>query len=492
MIVFQAVSDFLSQLQSDLEDARAAHRPLLTTTTKLVVAVSGGPDSLALLHALAHIHPPTKLVAAHLDHGWRLTSTADAAFVRQAAGSWGVICHVQSVDTVALARREGLSLEEAGRQARYQFLVQVAEAEGAEFIATGHTADDQAETVLMNVLRGAGLTGLRGMLPVTTVPGSEKPFILIRPLLEVGREAVLAYCREQELAPLADPSNEDVTFWRNRVRHQLLPLLNDYAPNVATRLQQLALAAAADDRLLSQMAAETWANLLQSQAADRLELDRMAWRALPLSLRRRTLRYGLEQLRPSAQNVGFRTIEQARQVAESGQVGAQSTLPGDYRLIVGYDNLVLQAATAGPGGRLPQLPGRTPLPLWPPAEVALANGWLLSASWLAQPDLVAISANRDPWFAFLDGDQLGDLWLRPRQAGERFQPLGMAGHSAAVKEMMVNRKIPAVLRPRWPLVAGFADGREQLVWLVGHVIDERVRVTPKSRRVLQLHCRRLT
>lgn len=481
MAVVEAISSFISG-----EQRAGIDGPLLTAASKIVVAVSGGPDSLALLHALAQFHPKTKLVAAHLDHGWRPSAAADADFVRNTAVSWGLTWHVASVDTVELARTQGLSLEEAGRQARYRFLAQVAETEEADFVATGHHADDQAETVLMNLLRGSGLTGLRGMLPVTTVPGSAKPLVLIRPLLAVGRAEILAYCLEQELAPLEDPSNQDVTFWRNRVRRQLLPLLNDYAPNVATHLQQLAATAAADDGLLSQLAEEAWANLLRQQEANWLQLDRAAWRTLPLSLRRRTLRYALEQLRPSAQNVGFRTIEQARLVAESGQVGAQSTLPGDCRLVVEYEHLTLQAPTLAPQTRLPQLRSSMPLRLSLPGEVVLANGWLLAASWLTGPDLAAISANQDPWLAFIDGEFGRDLWLRPRQRGERFQPLGMAGRSAALKEVMINRKIPAALRPLWPVVAS----NEQLLWLAGHVVDERVRVTPQSRLVLQLHCRR--
>jgi tRNA(Ile)-lysidine synthase len=492
MTIVAAVSSFLSRLQPDDSlgsEARvvaAAQRPVWHDTSKIVVAVSGGPDSLALLHGLLQIVAGERLVTAHLDHGWRAASAADADYVRRLADSWGVACYTDRIDTVEVARAEGLSLEEAGRQARYRFLAQVAEAEAADFVATGHTADDQAETVLMNLLRGSGLTGLRGILPSTTVPGSDKSLHLIRPLLEVSREAVLAYCLEQQLRPLEDPSNQDLSFWRNRVRHQLLPLLNDHVTGVAGHLQQLALTAAADDQLLAELTENAWNELLEDQATDRLELNLAGWRALPLSLRRRTLRYAMEQLRSSGQNVGFRTIEQARQVAETAQVGAQSTLPGDYRLVVEYEHLVLQAATAVSAARYPQLPGSTPLALSPPTEMPLANGWLVSASWLAQPDLAAISHNRDPWVAFVDGEEAGELQMRPRRPGERFQPLGMGGRSAKLKEVMIDRKIPAALRARWPLVAG----EDHLVWLVGYGIDERARVTPSSRRVLQLHCRR--
>jgi tRNA(Ile)-lysidine synthase len=203
----------------------------LTGRHRLVVAVSGGPDSLALLHLLSRreLHPAANLVVGHLNHQLRPSAAADATFVAETAAAWGLECHTESVDVAGLARRDGLSLEEAGRGARYQFLARLAHAVGAAHVAAGHNADDQAETVLMHFLRGAGLSGLRGMRPAGPLPG-DPAITLLRPFLTTGRAEIEAYCQEHGLAPLTDASNTDTTYFRNRLRHELLPYLAGYNP----------------------------------------------------------------------------------------------------------------------------------------------------------------------------------------------------------------------------------------------------------------------
>ncbi len=158
---------FFSQVEDGL-------RPFLPPHSKLLIGVSGGPDSLALLHVLKEVYSPDTLVVAHLHHGWRPSADAEARFVADTAVSWNIPSHSERVDVIALARDEGLSLEEAGRKARYRFFAQLAKQVGATVVAVAHNADDQAETVLMHLLRGSGLTGLRGMLPVGPLPGKPK------------------------------------------------------------------------------------------------------------------------------------------------------------------------------------------------------------------------------------------------------------------------------------------------------------------------------
>ncbi|MCI0395836.1 MAG: tRNA lysidine(34) synthetase TilS [Chloroflexi bacterium] len=485
MSLVRWVQEFLANWPAQ-EDGR--HRPGAADT--VVVAVSGGPDSLALLHVLARqgIHPADKLVVAHLDHGLRPSATAEATFVAKTAAAWGVACVVEREDVVALARDQGLSLEEAGRQARYAFLARVAAQRGAAAVATGHHADDQAETVLMHFLRGSSLAGLRGMLPVGPLPGAPH-LTLFRPFLEAPREEILAYCQEHDLAPVEDASNMDTTFFRNRLRHELLPALAGYNPQIRERLQHLAAVAAGDVELLEALLRQAWTKVLREEGADWLRLDRARWLALPLALRRSTLRHAVWRLRPALRDVGFVTVEQARQMAETGQVGGQSTLPAGLALVVGYDDLTLSAmAGAAPLPDLPQLPDEKPQPLAVPGRVALVGGWQLAATFLERVELAEIQANQDPWIAFVDVPDPAGLVIRPRRPGERFRPLGMGGQSARVVEVMINRKIRAGLRPLWPVVAN----DQHLIWLVGHHIDERGRVTEGSRQVVKLHVERVT
>lgn len=451
---------------------------------KIIVGVSGGPDSLALLHVLRQICPPASLVAAHLHHGLRPEADAGERLVVETAAAWNIACHVERADVVTLARQQGWTLEEAGRKARYHFFARLAAQVGAAAVAVAHNAGDQAETVLMHFLRGSGLTGLRGMQPISQVPDAPD-LILLRPFLEIGRPEIEAYCREHNLHPHEDRSNLEPSFLRNRLRHELLPLLAEYNPQIERHLQHLATVVAADDDLLNALLQQKWPDLVEESASEWITLDRQKWLALPLSLRRRSLRRAIAQLQPTLADLTFRSLEQARQVAETGNVGARASLPGDLALSVGYARLAIKRETAVLPITAPQLPGAEPIALPIPGRVELANHWYIEATELNDVNLELVAANRDPWLAFIDLAAAQALQIRPRRPGERFQPLGMGGQSAKVKDVMINRKIDARLRPFWPLVANDTH----LIWLVGHQLDRRARVTATSRRLVQLRCR---
>jgi tRNA(Ile)-lysidine synthase len=465
----------------------AAVTPPLTPADRLLVAVSGGADSLALLHILLsqQLHPPRQIVVAHLDHGWRPTAAAEAEFVSEIAQSWALTCVTGAVDAPAFAQAQALSLEAASRQLRYQFLQTTARQQQARFILTGHQADDQVETVLHHLLRGTGLTGLRGMLPVNQM--AEAPDLwLLRPLLTVSRQAIEAYCREAGLQPRVDPSNQDRRFLRNRLRAELLPLLRQYNEHIDRHLYDLAKVAAAEVAFLEDAAESAWPVILAAEGQGWLELHRVAWQALPLALRRRSLREAVRRLAPVDTEIGLATIEQARRLAEAGEVGAQSLLPGSILLTVAHEALAFTAPETAVPHRAPQLSGAEPMPLPIPGQILLENGWRLTAELDLPADLEAIGQNPDPWQAHLDADRVDALLLRSRQAGERFAPLGLDGRQTSLKEFMNQRKIPAAQRAAWPLVAD----HEGLVWVVGHRLADRVKVTPATRRLIHLVCRR--
>ena len=456
---------------------------LLAQSNKLVVGVSGGPDSLALLHLLAQLVTPTRLVVAHVNHGYRETAVAEAAFVQETAEKWGAVYTLRTVDVPQVAQDTGSSLEEAGRKARYNFFSEVAEAYETPYIVVGHHADDQAETVLMNLLRGTGLQGLRGMLPVTPLPETPGYFVL-RPFLTASRHQIEGYCRENELTPAFDASNEDISFFRNRVRQELLPLLATYNEGIYTHLQQLAMVTAADVAVLDALTAEMWAQVVVDVAADVVAIDRAAWRALPLALRRRVLRQALAEKRPFLQDITFQAIEQARLVAERNETGQRFNLPGNLFLIVDYERLIVTEDAQVVLDDLPQLLKMEPQKLTVPGRVALANDWRIAAMPVEDMSLSQIRTHSDQWRVFVTVPAGQELVVRPRRRGERFQPLGMNGRSATVQDVMVNRKISANLREKWPLVA--CDS--QIVWLTGHLIDERMKITEETSSILQLTC----
>ena len=452
---------------------------------RIVVGVSGGPDSMALLHVLVHgaFHPAKNVVVGHLDHQLRAESADEADYVAALCRTWGVPCHLESADVLLLAEEEQLSLEEAGRHARYRFLADVARRRNACCVAVGHTADDQVETVLMHFLRGSGLAGLRGMLPVGPLP--QAPDLrLIRPLLTTTREEVEAYCRDNDLSPVRDPSNRESTFFRNRLRNELLPLLAEYNPGIKERILHTASVVRGDHALLAQMTEHAWQEIVLDMGKGWLRVDLQAWQDLPLSLRRRTLRHAVWELRASLRDVPFEAVEQASHVAEEGNVGARSTLPGGVMMRVEYDNWVLTVAGVSIPPRAPQLLVQRHVALTVPGRVALDRGWEIRADYAkpVRPEQILDEDNR--WHVYVGASTAHDLVVRNRMPGERFRPLGLGKHSMKIADFMINEKLPSRLRAAWPIVAN----PDHAVWIVGYRIDERARVHSSDRRAVELQC----
>lgn len=456
----------------------------LDSDSRLVLGLSGGPDSLALLHVLLDgLLPASRIVAAHLNHRLRPQAEADAEQVAQICHSWGVECRIGIADVPILAADGHLSLEDAARQARYRFLARTAEDYGARVVVVGHHADDQAETVLLHLLRGAGPGGLRGMSPIGRLPYAPH-IVLLRPLLQVDRAEIIAYCIEHDLRPLVDESNYDTKLLRNRVRHDLLPLLESYNPAIRRVLQNQAALISADFDLLDSMLQEAWKLLVVAESVGWLRLDLAAWRALPLSLRRAALRQALVRVRGRAEDAGFQTIENARHILEEGVVGAKASLPGALKLTLGYEDWVVAApGVSAPAPALPQVEMEGLLQA--PERYPLTGDWYLESEYLDYVAPHTLYDNPDRWTAYVRADEHSYLRVRTRLAGEMFQPLGMAGRTVSLRKYMINAKMPASLRARWPIIAN----EQHLVWLVGHRLDERARCAA-GERVIRLTCRR--
>jgi tRNA(Ile)-lysidine synthetase-like protein len=480
------------------------HHALFSPGDTIVVAVSGGPDSLALLHALRSLQGELKisLHVAHLNHRLRgAEADADAEFVAWLASEWHLPATVQARDVAALAQEQRLSLEEAARHARYGFLAEVAARVGARSIAVAHNADDQVETVLMHFLRGAGPAGLRGMkyrldigswtlevgnwkLPLGP-SGSEGEIgnwklELVRPLLDVTRAEVEAYCLENALAPRLDRSNLDTTFYRNRLRHEVLPYLEDLNPNLRQVLRRTARLLADDYDLLQEQARETYGQVAQEEQGA-VVLSRDKWRALHPSLQRGTLRMAVQQLRSHLRDIDWTHVEDARRVALEGATGAAATLPGGLLLVVGYDEITLaDQARARSGLPVQDAPilNVERIELHLPCQVDLPD-----SEWSV---VVEIAADRCPevadrWTACLDGAQgRTDLALRRRRPGDHFEPAGLGGHSQSVHKYMIDQKIPRAVRDHLPLLVS----GDRILWVCGWRIDERARGTSKTTEFL--------
>jgi len=490
--------ELLAQVQAYIR----RHR-LLRSDDGVVVAVSGGPDSLCLLHLLVRLQERMRLrlTVAHLHHGARgVAADADADFVSDLARRWGVPATLARRDVPAIAEANGIAFEEAARRVRYTFLAHVAGEVGADKIAVAHNADDQAETVLMHFLRGAGPAGLRGMLPATalsdyhllerasdfSLPASSPT--LIRPLLETPRAEIETYCVENGLQPRFDRSNLDVTYFRNRLRHELIPLLEEYNPNIRQRLQHTARVIAADYDLLEQLRDWAWEETVLQETEKAIVFSRKAWDGQHLSQQRAMVRKAVYQLRPQLRDVQFVHVENAVVVARDGDTGARSTLPGKLSLTVGYERLTIAEAGYRPLPEGPTLPPGEVVPVDIPAQVKLPSAeWVLKTTYLQEWSQTQVKSNPDRWSAYLDAARLSSpLLLRTRETGDRFRPQGMGGHAPRLTDWMTNAKIPRWWRERLPLLVS----GDEIVWVCGWRVSETSIVREQTRQVAQFRFQR--
>ena len=465
----------------------------------VVVGVSGGPDSLCLLHLFRRLreegHLDVALVAAHLDHRIRPDSGSDARFVAGIAENWGIPFVGGAADVPAMAEAPGVSLEEAARVARYRFLRETAERRGAAFVAVAHNADDQVETVLMHLLRGTGLAGLRGMRhrsrlaemrlgDETALPAHDVD--LIRPLLGCRRAEIEEYCRQQGLQPLSDPTNTDMTIFRNRLRHELIPYLESYNPNIRAVVTRMADVVANDYDYLRAEVSRAWGETVAETRSGVFQFDQAQWDRLHPSLQAGLLREAVRRLRRNLRNINWVHVDNALQVARRGEVGQRATLPGGLMLTMDYGRFwVSDECRDLPGDDYPALVADF-VPLQAPGSTPVGDGrWTLVAR-VTPRDQVEREWRDNPtlWRAYLDAERvdLAGLGMRVRAAGDWFCPLGMGGKCKDVREFMIGIKLPQAARRRYPLVVA---GR-QIVWIPGGRLDDRARIDATTRRVLIL------
>jgi tRNA(Ile)-lysidine synthase len=473
--------------------ATLARHDMVHPGDRVLVAVSGGPDSTALLTLFRHAarRLGVELHVAHLDHGWRGRGSArDAEFVRRLALRMGLpvtIGHAGGRTASGTTRRQS-SREAIGRALRMRFLMETAVAVGATRVAVGHTLDDQAESLLMRLLRGSGTRGLAGTYPV--VDG-----LFIRPLLGVRRAEIVAYLRSRRQAYRVDPTNRDTTLTRNRVRRRLIPLLErEFNPAAAEVLARSAGLLRDEEAWMDQLSRAAFRGAATVEPGG-ISLAVPALVAMPRALLRRVLRRAVESVRGHLLGLDFRHVEEMERLLSRPGPGSID-MPGGWRVARRPGTLRLESVVTGghtgrparvsAGGRSPSgddhgaaggcreavcpIPGRVDLP---------GLGLALRARVVTSED-PAVAPGPDR--ACLDADLLpGPLLVRPRRPGDRFVPLGGPG-TRKVKSFLIDRKVPVAERGRIPLV--LENGR--VAWIVGHRIDDRFKVTPDTRRILVL------
>jgi tRNA(Ile)-lysidine synthase len=465
---------------------------LIPRGARVLGAVSGGADSVAMLLVLRELEAAGELVCAglaHVNHRLRGDAAArDQAFCENLAAQLRLPIEIATVDVAALARQRRTSKENAARIGRYACLRDAMERLGAARVAVAHTRDDQAETFLLHAIRGAGTRGLRGIHP--------RRGVFVRPLLDVAREDLRAYLRDRGMSFCHDETNDDVTMLRNRVRRELMPLLADrFSPGIVRVLARNAEVASADEALLSGLAGDLLARASRPEAGG-LSIDAVALAAAPDALAWRAAIDALRAVRadapidgpfagvgsPSFPRLGFQHAQALVELAR-GRF-PRVDLPGVRAERIGA-RLVLQKRD----GRRPLGAGNSfTYALSIPGEVHLRESGCAILAWRTSlpegGELVRMpAAPGDRNTAVVSAAALGEsVTVRNRRPGDSFRPFGLGGRKK-LQDFFVDRKVGRDRRDLIPLVV---DHRDRIVWVAGHEISEEFRVTDMAQAVVIL------
>ncbi|MDA1257373.1 MAG: tRNA lysidine(34) synthetase TilS [Chloroflexi bacterium] len=446
----------------------------------LLVAVSGGADSMTALdalHIIAERGGPAVIVC-HFNHRMRgVDSDADEEYVRSNAKLRGLAYIGDGADVAAYAKEQRLSFEDAARRLRYGFLSRVAEQEGAQAAATGHTLDDQAETVLLHIARGSGLAGVRGMRLVSQAPlrWGGAPLTVVRPLLRLRRDDTENYCGERGIVPRMDVSNESTTFARNRLRLNVMPELEAINPRVAESISRLADTASEELAALQEVIEGLWERVLDHVDTEThaVVLHREPLLATPPALRRALLRRAYSEATGSLIDLLRSHVTEMDRLAGEG-AGRVLDLPNGMRFESRVNSVIL-----APTGQddVPYPAAFDPVELPVPGRYKFLGGKRIEADIVDRPDDLDTGSDMSE---YADADAVGAaVTLRNRLDGDRFQPLGM-DEAARVQDLFVNAGVPRSWRDRTPLI----ESDRGIAWVAGLRIAEWARVTAETKRVL--------
>ena len=451
---------------------------------RVLAGVSGGPDSVALLGLLNELSSRISITlgVAHLNHCLRPEAGQEARFVKALSEKLGLPFHLEKVDVNAHRRKHGLSLEEAAREIRHTFYKRVSKDAGYQKIALGHHREDNAEMVLMNLLRGSGPLGLSGIPPV-------RDTVTVRPLINLTRAHILDYLDHRQLKYVTDPSNQDTRFTRNRIRHELLPTIKrDFNDNIIETLHRTATITGDENRWIESVMAPLYHTVIKSDNTKQVSLDIVALGKLSKAPSRRIVRRAITLLRGNIRRVTLAHVDAVIQLTEKDE-NARVDLPGLISAAKKGTRLILMVSD-GPRQPLepekprPHYRHRVEMqPLLSGKRFILeieAIGATMIFSRLDSFGLRKIRGSGQHT-AFFDIDQLSfPLIIRNYQPGDRFTPLGMRG-SKKVKKLFNERKVSRADRQICPVLVSGND----IIWVVGHQSAENCKVFSRTRHVLE-------
>ncbi|MDE0467845.1 MAG: tRNA lysidine(34) synthetase TilS [Candidatus Poribacteria bacterium] len=457
----------------------------------VIVAVSGGADSLALLYGLHALRTQLncQLHVAHLNHCLRPEADADADFVQQHATHLELPCTIRHAEVPLLMKQWKLSVEASARRARYQFYEDVCTQIRATKVALGHHRDDTAETVLMNLIRGSGTTGLKGIAPVRDVK-------FIRPLAGFTRQQIEVFLTSVGLVPRQDSTNADTRYLRNRIRHELIPLLkSDYNPNIKAGLSRTSDVLGAESEYLDTVTQEAFeaSRIRDSAKIDALAtsgsvaLDRAKFQQYHIAIQRRILRRSFAEMLGYTGDLYFAHCETMLNLIEGDSPNTVLALPNGLRFRRAYQCLIFEISTGAieteSFGYPLAVPGKSSITALN-AEIIAELGDIRSREALNLPDgkFEAVFDYEKLKEAFANlASEIPPLTIRNRQQGDRFQPYGMRG-TKKIKDFLIDAKVPRYERDRIPLLVCGGE----ILWIVGYTTNERFKIQPGTQQYLYL------
>ncbi|MFH5186687.1 tRNA lysidine(34) synthetase TilS [Paenibacillus sp. TAB 01] len=465
--------ELVGRVESDVSEQR-----LLEPGDRIVVAVSGGPDSVALLHVLFLLSGRWnwKLSVAHVNHQFRMEeSEREAAYVADLANRLGLPCEIARLDVPRYIEETGKNSQVAARELRYGFLHEAAVRFGAHKIAMAHHADDQAETLLMRLLRGTGPAGLSGI----PAQRAEQKVELVRPLLRIYKSEIVSYCEEAGLVYYTDSSNLDTKYFRNEVRLEVLPYLRRFNDQLPQSLNRLSRMMAAENDWMELQAKELWAQGV-TQESDFAKWSRKWFAGVHVALQRRLIKLILNYLALEGDSIDFLKLEQIREtILGSEPSNASLHISGSLVLTREYDGIMIHNYV------VPPLPYRYFASWNQPYVDILEIGARLEFRWIPAERELLTQAMRQHGAvtAYFDADALSlPLCIRSREDGDRMRLAGLNG-SKKVKDIFIDAKIPPSRRRRTPVVT---DHKGDIVWLPGVRRSSHAPVTAATRLLLQM------
>ncbi len=434
---------------------------------RVLVAISGGVDSVVLLDVLCKLVPQyqLELVLAHLDHKIRgEASRGDALFVARLASKRGLKLVSKAIDVSAVARKEKLGLEEAARMVRLNFLREVASDANVAKIAIGHTANDLAETILFNLIRGAGMTGIAGIKPVSL------PFI--RPLIDVTRPEIVSYANKNDLPWRYDHSNADTRFTRNRIRHEIIPIMETLNPRFVQAVSRMAEIVRDQDQSLCDVLDPLWESAIRAESNHSISLNRDYLKKCPSGITRALIRKALTKVRGNLQGISKTNIDDLCVLVKSSRAHGEVHLPHIQARI--QENDVTLARPGLRNVRIKQVEVPLGITALPSFGITLN---LKIAPW--NGDLRTLKEQNEN-MEIIDEDKVSfPLHLRTRKPGDRFWPLGFS-QTKKLKDFFIDAHVPFYIRDRVPLLCD----REGIILVLGERISDTVRVNSKTKRVI--------